>query len=52
MDRIAPSARLERIATGTDWLARQARFELASQRERMLSLFAEGRAAYAALLAR
>ena len=53
-DRVRTSSQyfLERIDTGTDWLARQARFELASQRERMLSLFAEGRSAYAALLAR
>ncbi len=43
---------LERIDTATDWLARRARFDLASQRERMLTLFAEGRSAYAALLAR
>jgi len=43
---------LERIDTATDWLARRARFDLASQRERMLGLFAEGRSAYAALLAR
>jgi hypothetical protein len=52
-DRVRTSSQyfLERIDTATDWLARQARFDLASQRERMLTLFAEGRSAYAALLA-
>ena len=51
-DRVRASSQyfLERIDTATDWLARQARFELAGQRERMLTLFAEGRSAYAALL--
>ncbi len=53
-DRMPSSSQcfLERIDTATEWLARQARFEHASQRERMLTLFAEGRSAYAALLAR
>jgi hypothetical protein len=47
--RMASEYFLERIDTATEWLARQARFDLASQRERMLTLFAEGRSAYAAL---
>ena len=53
-DRVRTSSQyfLERIDTTTDWLTRQARFDNASQRERMLTLFAEGRSAYAALLAR
>ena len=50
--RAAGELFLERIDTATDWLAKQARFEAPSQRERMLQLFAEGRAAYTALLAR
>jgi hypothetical protein len=53
-DRVRASSQhfLERIDSATDWLARHARFDEASQRERMLTLFTEGRAGYAALLAR
>jgi hypothetical protein len=53
-DRMRAAAQLflGRIDTAADWLAKQARYEAASQRERMLQLFAEGRSAYAALLAR
>ena len=45
-----PDTVLERIDTAMDWLAKQARFEAPSQRERMLQLFA--RSASAALLDR
>jgi hypothetical protein len=52
-DRMRASSQyfLDRIGSSMDWLARRARFDDASQRERMLALFTEGRAAYAALLA-
>jgi len=50
--RAAGQLFLERIDTAADWLAKQARFDAPSQRERMLQLFAEGRSAYAALVAR
>jgi hypothetical protein len=53
-DRVRASSRyfLERIDSATDWVAQHARFDHASQRERILTLFDEGRTAYAALLDR
>jgi len=40
---------IDGIDTAREWIARRGRFDEARQRERMLQLFAEGRAAYAAL---
>jgi hypothetical protein len=53
-DRLRASSQhfLERIDGATDWLTQQARFDDASQRERILTLFKEGRTTYAALQSR
>jgi hypothetical protein len=50
--RAAGQQFLERIDRAANWLATKARFDAASQRERMLELFAAGRTAYAELVAR
>jgi hypothetical protein len=50
--RAASQHFVERIDAASSWIAQQARFDEASQRERMLQIFAEGRSVYAGLLRR
>ncbi|HEY3059057.1 MAG TPA: CehA/McbA family metallohydrolase [Chloroflexota bacterium] len=47
--RAASTLFLERIETASAWLAQKARFDEASQRQRMIQLFDAGRSAYQAL---
>jgi hypothetical protein len=47
--RVAARGLVERIDGASAWLAQHARYDEATQRQRMLELFADGRAVYAAL---
>jgi hypothetical protein len=44
--RAASSAFLEEIGRSRDWISTRARFDSVAQHDRLLQLYAEGRAAY------
>jgi hypothetical protein len=48
--RVVAQRLIEGIDSASEWLARHARFDDATQQQRMLHLFAEGRSIYAALV--